>query len=93
MSGAFPKPNHILVAVATSAGTFPPEGYDEVPDHQPVKVELQRAAKELGISNTTGWIATVGGHVINVDQSYQQNGLSGTIMILWGPPERGGGRR
>lgn len=86
-----PKPHHIFVAVITTAGTFPGHGFDEVPQNQPLKVELAHAAKELGITNTTGWIATVGGRELNVVQSYAENQLAGTVEINWGPREGGGG--
>lgn len=88
-----PKPHHILVAVITTAGTFPETGFDEVPENQPVKVELDHASKKLGIANTNGWIATVSGRELNVAQNYVENNLKGTVEIHWGPREGGGGCR
>ena len=88
-----PKPNHILVAVITTAGTFPEQGFDEVPENQPVKVELEHAAKKLGITNTSSWIATVSGRQLDVAQNYVENSLKGTVEINWGPREGGGGCR
>ena len=86
-----PKPNHLLVAIVTTSGSYPDDGFDEVPDHQPVKVELDHAADKLHITNTTDWIATVGGNELKVDQSYSANGLHGTVEISYGPRETGGG--
>jgi hypothetical protein len=86
-----PKPHHVLVVVITTAGTFPAQGYDEVPEHQPVKVELAHAATALHLTNTAGWIATVGGQPINTEQSYLDNHLQSPVDIQWGPPEGGGG--
>jgi hypothetical protein len=83
--------NHILVAVITTAGTFPAQGFDEVPVNQPVKIELAAAARELGITSTNGWIATIAGRELNTDQNYIENGLKGTVEINWGPREGGGG--
>ena len=77
-----PKPNHLFVAVITTAGTFPAEGFDEVPENQPVKVELDKAAKKLGIANTNGWIATVDGRELNISQSYVENSLEGTVETV-----------
>ena len=88
-----PKPHHLFAAVITTAGTFPAEGFDEVPENQPVKVELEHATKKLGITNTTGWIATVGGRELNVAKSYVDSDLKGTVEINWGPREGGGGCR
>jgi hypothetical protein len=86
-----PKPHHLLVAVLTTAGSFPADGFDELPEQQPIKVDLGRAAKELKITNTEGWIATVGGRELNIDASYLANQLSGKIEINYGPRETGGG--
>lgn len=86
-----PKPNHLLVAVLTTAGSFPANGFDEVPDHQPIKVELDRAVDKLTITNTSGWIATAGGRELDIQQSYLANQLSGKVEINYGARESGGG--
>lgn len=88
-----PKPNHILVAVVTTAGTYPAEGHAEVPINQPIKVVLQQAANELGIPGTDAWIAMVAGHELDINQSYKDAGLTGEVTISWGPRETGGGSR
>jgi hypothetical protein len=85
------KPNHLLVAVLTTAGTYPAEGFDEVPENQPVKVELAQAAKALKLTNTTNWVAKVGGTELDIEKSYAANNLSGTVDINYGPRETGGG--
>jgi hypothetical protein len=87
------KKNHIDVAVVTTAGTHPTDGFDSVALEQPIKVELDRAAHELKITNTSGWIAMVGTQTLNVDASYLANNLSGKDDIQWGPPQRGGGAK
>ena len=87
------KPNHILVAVVTTAGTYPTEGFDEVPINQPIKVLLHQAAKKLGIPHTDTWIAVVGGRELDVNHSYKDAGLTGEVTISWGPRETGGGWR
>jgi hypothetical protein len=86
------QPNHILVAVITTAGPFPQHGFDSVPIHQPVKVELLHASKQLGIGNVTGWVATVSGRELNIENSYTDNDLKEKVDISWGPREGGGGR-
>jgi hypothetical protein len=83
--------SHIKVAVVTTAGTYPNEGFDSVAEEQPINVELDRAAKKLNITNTAGWIASIGGRELNADLSYLANKLSGQVDINWGPPQRGGG--
>ena len=85
------QPQHIEVAVVTTSGTWPEKGFDSVPIHQPIKVELQQAAKELKIADTTGWVATVKGRELNIEQSYIENQLSGQVEIDYGPREGGGG--
>lgn len=86
-----PKPHHILVAIITTGGTIPGEGFDEVPQNQPIKVRLEHASKELAITNTDGWIATIAGRELNTAQNYVENGLEGNVEINWGPREGGGG--
>jgi hypothetical protein len=85
------KPQHISVAVITTSGTWPETGLESVPIHQHVKVQLHRAVKELKITDTTNWIAKVGNQELNVEQSYEQNNLSGQVEIDYGPREGGGG--
>ena len=92
MSKPTPKPNHILIAVVTTAGTYPAEGFAEVPINQPIKSALQHAATALGILGTDTWLATIGTTKLDTNQSYADAGLSGEVTISWGPPETGGGR-
>lgn len=87
------KPQHIEVAVITTSGTWPAEGFDSVPIHQPIKVELQHAVKKLSIADTTGWVAKVGNQELNIEQGYEENNLSGRVEIDYGPREGGGGSR
>lgn len=81
----------VHVSVITTAGTYPTEGYDAVPENQPVAVELEKAAKHLKIKDTSGWIAQVGGRVVDQTKSYHDNSLSGNIDIDYGPSHGGGG--
>lgn len=85
------KPNHIQVVVVTTSGTYPASGADEVPVHQPVNVQLKKAADALNITDTSGWIARVNGAEIDVNKSYIDNGLSGSVTIDYGKVEGGGG--
>jgi hypothetical protein len=91
MSAADEKPNHLTVAVITTAGTFPTDGFNSVPLNEPIHVEIEKADKALRITNTTGWVAKVGGKEIDINQTYRQVGLSGQVEIDWGKPEGGGG--
>ena len=85
------KDQFIEVAVSTTSGQFPDEGFKRTPIHQPVKVILDKAARALGLTETDGWVARVDDLEINPGQSYQYNGLSGQITFDWGPSEGGGG--
>jgi hypothetical protein len=67
---------HLQVVVVTTSGTFPKDGSDRVPAHQPVKVELHKVQKELEIADTVGWIVTVGNTEIDPDKSYADNGYA-----------------
>lgn len=82
---------HVDVAIITTAGSFPEEGYERLPASQPVKDQLARAAKALRIKDISDWVATVGSRELDVSQSYAALGLSGRIDITYGKREGGGG--
>src|ERR1051325_4273970 len=84
--------HHLEVQVVTTSGTYPDEGSDKVAANQPVKVELEKAQKQLEITDTTGWIVTVSGSPIDPNKSYADNGLKGSVKLDWGPKEGGGGK-
>jgi hypothetical protein len=86
-----PDTNFVEVAVVTTSGSYPDEGFDRTPVHQKIKVILKKATHELGITDTTDWVATVGDQELDVDASYEQLGLSGKVEIDYGPREGGGG--
>ena len=79
------------VRVITTAGIFPESGFERVPEHELVKTVLEKADKKLHITNTTGWIAIVGGRKIDMNRSFRDNGLSGRVEIDWGPDHGAGG--
>jgi hypothetical protein len=83
------------VSISTTAGFFPTEGFNRVPAHQKVEVELAKAKQELRIKDTAGWVTTVigpsGKRVIDPAKTYLENGLSGEVDVDWGPSEGGGG--
>jgi hypothetical protein len=81
----------VEVAVLTTSGTYPTSGYNRIPSHQKVRVELEKAKKELNVVDITNWVARVGGNEINVDLSYLENNLHDQIDIDWGPRQGGGG--
>lgn len=83
--------SHVEVVVVTTSGSYPATGTDRVAAHQPVGNQLKTAARELHIVDTTGWIARVGGTEVDVDKSYVDNHLTGTVKIDYGPREGGGG--
>lgn len=79
------------VAVVTTSGTYPESGFDKTPSHQKVSVQLSKAARELNLASTDGWVARAGGNEIDPTKSYLDNGISGEILIDWGPRQGGGG--
>ena len=85
------KPNHINVAIITTSGSWPHDGYESVPVNQPIKVMLQRAAKELKLTDTNGWVLQFGDKQLNGEASYADSGLTGEVDLNFGPPKGGGG--
>lgn len=86
------KPDaHVEVEVVTTSGTYPTTDTDRTAANQPVRVELEKAVRDLHIVDTKSWIARVDGREIDPSKSYIELGLSGTVKIDFGPPEGGGG--
>jgi len=85
------KQNHIQVAIITTSGSWPEKDYNTVPINQPIKVELERATRELHLADTTGWVAKIDTRQLEPDRSYQDNGLSDKVDINYGPIKGGGG--
>ena len=84
--------NHVEVEVTTTSGSYPEEGLVRIPIHQKVKIVLKKAADELGITSTDRWVAKVQGREINPELSFEENNISGTAVIDYGPREGGGGK-
>jgi hypothetical protein len=83
--------NKIDVAISTTSGFYPTRGFEIVSIKQRVEIQLQKAAKELNLTDVSGWIAEVNGKQIHVEQSYEVNNLTGEVEIDWGPAKGGGG--
>lgn len=83
--------NFIGVAIFTTSGFFPDKGFERLPIHQKVEVQLGKTSKALNLTDTSGWIATVDKRTINAQQNYEENGLHREVEIDWGPSEGGGG--
>ena len=79
------------MAVVTASGNWPREGFEKVARHEHVNVFLAKAAAELKIVSTQGWIAKDGDKVIQQDRTFAENNLSGEISIDYGPAHTGGG--
>lgn len=86
-----PDQNFVEVAVVTTAGFFPDEGFMKVPQHQQVRIVLAEADRKLQITDTNGWVARVHSKEIDPAKTYKENGLTGQVEIDFGPREGGGG--
>jgi hypothetical protein len=82
---------HVEVVVVTTSGRYPAAGSERVAAHQPVRNELEKAARELHIVDTVGWIARVRGRELDIEKSYLENNLTQAVKIDYGPREGGGG--
>jgi hypothetical protein len=79
---------HVELAIRTPSGTWPTEGFMEVPAQQDVREELIRAAEALGIqAHIKGWEASSEGQIIDTRATFIENGLSGEVIIQYGPPD------
>ena len=90
------KKEEIEVSISTTAGFYPAEGFNTVPEKQAVQHELDKAKHALHIKDVAGWITTVvtpegGKRTLDPEKSYLENGLKDKAEIDWGPSEGGGG--
>jgi hypothetical protein len=81
----------VEVAVITTAGSYPQTGFEEVPENQKLDVILRKAAHELHIADTSGWVAKINGTAVDTTKSYAELGLRGEVEIDYGRSEGGGG--
>jgi hypothetical protein len=79
---------HVEVVVRTPNGTWPTEGFFEVPVAQKIALQLSHAATSLKIEDTRNWVASADGMELDPDSSYRENGLSGRAYIWYRPPEK-----
>ena len=83
--------HHILVAVQTTSGRWPEQGFERVAVNEPVEAVLNRARHQLDLVGVVDWLAIVGSKTLNVHQSFATNGLTDQVVIQYGPPAGGGG--
>ena len=91
MSNEHKEDQFIEVVICTSSGFYPEEGAENMPVHQKLKVQLEKAGRALGITDTSAFVATVDGRQLNFESSYVELGLTGHVEIDWGRSEGGGG--
>jgi len=78
---------HVQLAIRTPRGTWPTEGFMEVPARRGVREQLTRAVEALGIvADTNGWEASSEGRSIDARTTLMGNDLAGEVIIRYGPP-------
>lgn len=86
-----PGGQHVAVRVLTTSGAYPTKGHEAVPASEAVIEVLKRAAKALGIANTSDWVAKIDGNEIDTSRTYSELHLHGEVKIDFGKREGGGG--
>jgi hypothetical protein len=81
----------VQVVVHTTSGSYPPEGDERLNANEKVDVVLKKAARELNLTDTNGWLVRHGDQPVNPDASFAAQGLAGLVELDWGPEEGGGG--
>ena len=76
---------HVHVAIQTPRGTWPTEGFFEVPAEQNVELQLKHALTSLNIEHTANWVAVADGRLLDPDQSYRANNVLHQVVIVYGP--------
>jgi ligand-binding SRPBCC domain-containing protein len=92
-SGVRNDPNGpIAVAVITPSGIFPnDDDYRRAYEREVVDEILKAAAKKLGLTDTTDWVAFVQNRPIEPPKTFADNALRGVVEIEWHKHEGGGG--
>jgi hypothetical protein len=76
---------HIEVSIRTPRGTWPTEGFFEVPVDQKVALQLKHVTSSLHIENNDDWVAVVDGKELDPDSTYRKNHLEKRVSIYYGP--------
>ncbi len=78
---------HVKLAIRTPKGTWPTEGFLEVPVRRDILEQLDRAVEALGIgADTDSWNVTSEGRSVDARATFVENGLAGEVIIRFGPP-------
>lgn len=78
----------------TTSGTYPKEDgkFDKVPSKEPIGKFVEKAVKQLKITNTSGWVLTASGNAVDPAKTWDQAGFAGKKVVLdYGPDHTGGG--
>ncbi|MEJ2111111.1 MAG: hypothetical protein P8Z37_14610 [Acidobacteriota bacterium] len=76
---------HVKVVVRTPNGTWPTEGFFEVPIYQKVARLLEHARSSLKLKETGQWAVKAQSEHLNPALSYEENGLAGHVFIDYKP--------
>ena len=86
------REHDVAVAVITPVGIFPDdEDFRRIPKTEVISEVLAEAAKELKLTNTSDWVASVEGREIDVHRTFREEHLAGIVEIEWHKHEGGGG--
>lgn len=85
------KKHTIKVLIYTLEGRWPQGHAADVPKKESIRETLAQAAKDLGLVDTSDWIARIDGNEVNIDKSFEQDHISCLAEIDYGPRESGGG--
>ena len=78
---------HVKIAIRTPRGTWPTEGFMEVPAQRHVREQLTRAEEAFGIKvDTNSWEVSSEGRSLDARATFIENGLAGEVIIRYGPP-------
>ena len=78
---------HVKIAIRTPRGTWPTEGFMEVPAQRRVREQLTRAEEAFGIKvDTKSWEVSYEGRSLDARATFIENGLAGEVIIRYGPP-------
>lgn len=85
------KNNTLKVLIYTLEGRWPLGHAADIPKGLTIKEVLHRASQELGLTDTSDWVARSEGKELDINQSFQHAHFSCLAEIDFQPRESGGG--
>jgi hypothetical protein len=76
---------HIEIAIQTPKGTWPTEGFLQVPADQKLYLQLDHVVRAMKLDDSRNWVAMSGNRKLDPNMSYRANNLQNRTLIHYIP--------